>query len=191
MRGLVPAFLKEYVDSLFEKVKPVMDWKAYLRRFMGSNAEVYTKKTRRKQSTRFPENPGLKIKQKKRILVGVDTSGSMSQEDLKEAFNEIYHIYRTGTAVDVMEIDATVHRVYPYKGKWEGLCHGRGGTQMSPGIEYFNEHSSMYSTFVLVTDGFIESDPTPVRAGKRMLWVVSSNGQVSDTWPGYKIQIKR
>lgn len=193
MRGHVPGELKSFVDSLFEVKEPVIDWKGYFRRFIGSSQEVYTKKTRRKYNKRYDENPGLKIKSKKKVLVGVDMSGSMSETDIKEAFHEIYHVYKSGVMVDVMEVDTRVHNVYPYKGKWSGQISGRGGTEMSKGIQYFNDHARNYTTLVMITDGYIESPDSitkPIQ-GKRVLWVVSSNGQLNEEWPGFKIQIKK
>jgi len=135
--------------------------------------------------------PGIKIKQKSRLLFILDTSGSMGVQDVGEAFNEVHYIYKTGTSVDIAEVDAQLHRVYPYKGKWDGSLTGRGGTFLSPAIEYFNANYKKYSTLIIMTDGYIESDPVSVRAGKKCLWLVSSNGQINPDWPGYKIKIQR
>jgi predicted metal-dependent peptidase len=74
-RGFIPSELKDYIDSLFEITPPSYDWKSYFRRFFGSSSKIYTKKTRRKLNKRYEENPALKIKPKKHVLVGVDTSG--------------------------------------------------------------------------------------------------------------------
>ncbi len=91
-RGTIPSELSEYINGLFEIVEPVIDWKAYLRRFNGMATKVYTKKTRRKLNKRFAGNPALKIKQRKNTLVAIDTSGSVGSKDLEEFFNEIHHI---------------------------------------------------------------------------------------------------
>ncbi len=42
------------------------------------------KKTANFNTKQFEDNPGLKIKQKQHILVAVDTSGSVSNDELKE-----------------------------------------------------------------------------------------------------------
>ena len=52
-------------------------------------------------------------------MVAIDTSGSVSHDDLVEFFNETYHIYKSGTYVDIIECDAKVQRVYEYKGERE------------------------------------------------------------------------
>ena len=98
-RGHIPGELKELIDSLYVSEEAVIDWRAYLRRFNGMASKVYTKKTRRKPNKRFYGNPALKIKQKKNTLVAIDTSGSVSADDLKEFLSEIHHIYKTGTQI--------------------------------------------------------------------------------------------
>jgi predicted metal-dependent peptidase len=192
-RGTIPGELKSYIDELFKVVEPVIDWKAYLRRFAGSSDKVYTKKTRRKLNKRFDENPALKIKCKKHILIGMDTSGSVSDSDLMEFFNEIFHIYKTGTKVTIVEGDAQIHNVYEYKGKTPSLVSGRGGTYMSPIVEYYNKFHRKFNTLIILTDGYCESNPTKPRGGQ-MLWTICSNGinlESIQQFPGTKVKITR
>lgn len=127
IRGLIPGELAAHLSELFKIEPPVFNWKAYLRRYMLGSRKYYTKKTRRKLNLRFPDNPALKIKPKARILIGIDTSGSVSEIELKDFFNEIYHVWKTGVIVDIIECDARAYPVYEYKGKREGKVHGRGG----------------------------------------------------------------
>jgi predicted metal-dependent peptidase len=172
-RGFVPNELQSWIDAMFEDRAPAYDWKAYFRRFFSSSSKIYTKKTRRKLNKRFSENPALKIKPKKNVLVGVDTSGSVSEKDLIEFFSEIQHMYKTGVTITVAEGDASVHNVYEYKGKMPEFVTGRGGTDMNPFIEYFNKHKELNSLIIL-TDGFIGNNE--VKSFKPTLMVISSNG---------------
>lgn len=189
-RGLVPSEMKDYIDSLFEIVEPVIDWKSYLRRFNSMSTVVYTKKTRRKPNRRFEAGPALKIKQKKRTLVAIDTSGSVSHDDLVEFFNEIYHIYKSGTYVDIIECDARVQRVYEYKGEREEIqVQGRGGTDFEPVMVYLSENKDKYANLIYLTDGECCSPKTQPR--KPMLWVHSSGHTINEDLPGAKIKIVR
>jgi len=176
--GSVPNELKDYINSLFEITPPSYDWKTYLRRFSSTSTKTYTKKTRRKLNKRYEENPALKIKTKKHILVGVDTSGSIGKKDLHEFFNEIYHIHKTGVQITVAEGDATVQNVYEYKGKMPNFVKGRGGTDMNPFIEYVNKHKE-YSNLIILTDGFIPE--RSINTFKPLLTVVCSNGENIET----------
>lgn len=190
-RGTIPSEMVDYINGLFEIEEPVIDWKAYLRRFNGMSTKVYTKKTRRKLNKRFAGNPALKIKQRKNTLVAIDTSGSVSSKDLQEFFNEIHHIYKTGTEVDIIECDATVQRVYKYDGKQKDKIDvkGRGGTSFEPVMVYLNEHKGKYQNIIYLTDGCCPAPGT--KPARPILWVISENGQMGDDLPGAKVQIKR
>jgi predicted metal-dependent peptidase len=177
-RGFVPSELKDYIDNMFEITPPSYDWKSYFRRFFGSSSKIYTKKTRRKLNKRYEENPALKIKPKKHVLVGVDTSGSVREKDLIEFFNEIYHMYKTGVTITIAEGDADINHVYEYKGKMPDFVTGRGGTDMNPFIEYINKHRQ-YSSLIVLTDGFIGEKTSNTL--KPMLTVVCSNGEKIET----------
>ena len=188
-RGHIPGELKELIDSLYVSEEPVLDWRAYLRRFNGMASKIYTKKTRRKPNKRFYGNPALKIKQKKNTLVAIDTSGSVSKDDLKEFLSEIHHIYKTGTQVTVVECDASIGRVYEYKGKIQEAQEvtGRGGTSYDPVLNYLQDNRDKYQNLIYLTDGECE---TRIKPCKPTLWVHCSGREVNDSLPGAKVQIK-
>lgn len=189
-RGLIPAEMKDYIDSLFEIQEPVIDWASYLRRFNSMSTMTYTKKTRRKPNRRFGSGPALKIKQKKKTLVAIDTSGSVSTKDLIEFFNEIYHIYKTGTYIDIIECDAAIHRVYKYEGQRENIeVEGRDGTDFEPVMKYLLEHKDKYANLIYLTDGGAPAPKTnPI---KPILWVHCSQSNINEELPGAKVKINK
>lgn len=184
-QGNIPAGIESLLELLKEK-EPQFDWKAYFRRFTGGSLITYTKKTRRKQSKRFEGNPGLKIKTRKHVLVGVDTSGSVSNKELEEYFNEVHHMHKCGTEVTVIQCDTAISNIAKYTGREEGKIkiHGRGGTSFQPVIDYYNEHKKEFSCLVYLTDGGA-GIPDGVDLGK-ILWVLTGPG---DHLPGAKITI--
>ena len=188
-RGTIPSEMSQIIDDLFKVEPAVFNWKAQLRRFIGNSQEVYTKSSRKKFNKRFPDNPALKIRFKKHLLCCMDTSGSVSQDELREFLNEIYHIKKSGVAVTVMECDAQINKIYKMKKYPEVEVKGRGGTFAEPALKYYNEHRNIYSGFIYFTDGYIES--SPLKTFKKMLWVVTSNGAdiVNNDWPWYKMKI--
>ena len=187
-RGHIPGELKELIEGLYVSEEPVLDWRAYLRRFNGMASKVFTKKTRRKPNKRFYGNPALKIKQKKNTLVAIDTSGSVRPEDLKEFLSEIHHIWKTGTQITVVECDASIGRVYEYKGKNEESLQvtGRGGTSYEPVMKYLKDHKDKYQNLIYLTDGECDVDTQPC---KPTLWVHCSGRKVNESLPGAKVQI--
>lgn len=185
-RGLVPGEFQGILDRINATEPPKFDWKSYLRRFVGGSQKIYTKKTRRKFNKRYEDNPGLKIKPRRHILVAVDTSGSVSDKELTEFFHEIHHIHKTGSDVTVVQCDAAISNVAPYKPDQEIKLHGRGGTDFQPVIDYYNEHKNKFTCLVYLTDGEC-SPPDNVRG--RMLWVLSSTSRENDQLPGTTIKL--
>ena len=74
-RGTIPGELASLIEALQHFEPPKFNWKAYLRRFIGNAVDYNRKSSRIKLNKRFQANPGRKVKRKKHILVGVDTSG--------------------------------------------------------------------------------------------------------------------
>jgi predicted metal-dependent peptidase len=126
-KGNIPAYMKDMIDNLFQIKPENFDWKAFYRRFLGVSVSTKRKPTRKRQSKRFPEFQGSKSKKQHRILYAVDTSGSMCAKDIEDAFSEVYHVWKAGAIVDVIECDTVINRVYEYKGKTPEFISGRGG----------------------------------------------------------------
>jgi hypothetical protein len=183
-RGTVPGEFSEIFERINHVEPPKFDWKSYLRRFTGGSTQMFTKKTRRKLSKRYDENPGLKIKPKRHILVGIDTSGSVSKSELEEFLHEMYHIQKNGTEVTVIEADTYIRHVSKYNPKKDVEIHGRGGTDFQPVIDFYNDNTSKYTCLVYFTDG---EAPAPTPARGRMLWVLSSRSSKNENLIGPQI----
>lgn len=185
-RGTIPGELQEYINRLFTVEEPKFDWKGYLRRFSGGSFQVYTKKLFRKENKRFTEDAGLKIKQKRHMLVAIDTSGSVSTPELNEFINEIHHIYKTGTDVTLLQCDTEIRCVEKFNPKKELVIHGRGGTEFQPIIDYANNNNK-FTGLIILTDG---EAPAPTKCRLRTLWVHSSKSSINQELNGYKIKLE-
>ena len=130
--GNIPGELADLIGRLRHIEPPKFDWRGYLRRFVGNSSIVYTKKLRRKFNKRYMENPGLKIKFKNHICVGVDTSGSVCNEELKEFMNELTHMHKTGHKITVVQCDTQVNSVEEFNPRKDWEIKGRGGTSFQP-----------------------------------------------------------
>jgi predicted metal-dependent peptidase len=185
-RGYVPGELKGLLDKLNSSEPAKFDWKSYLRRFTGGSQRVFTKKLRRKFNKRFEDNPGLKIKFRKHILVAVDTSGSVSDTEVQEFFHEIDHINKTGADITIVQCDSRIQHIGPYKAGDKIEIHGRGGTEFDPVLELYNENQDKYTCLVYLTDGECSCSVKPV--GK-LLWVISTRGSINEDLPGPQIKL--
>jgi len=186
--GNIPGELYEIIDRLKNVEPPSFPWKQYLRRFVGNSSISYTKKLRRKYNKRYTLNPGLKIKFKNHILVGVDTSGSVSTDELKEFMNEICHMHKTGHQITVAQCDTQIGSIEVFNPKKDWDIKGRGGTDFQPVIDHYNEKKGVYTALIYLTDGEAH---TPEDCPKNALWVHSSNNycEINEDLPGQKIQL--
>jgi len=185
-RGTVPGEI-EGVIVIEEITAPKFDWRGYIRRFTGISTKVFTKKIRRKENRRFSDNPGLKIKMRQHMLLAIDTSGSVSNEELIEFMNEIHHIYKAGVDITIVQCDTKIHSIEAYRGKNDLKVHGRGGTEFDPVLEYYNENSKKYTSLVYFTDG--ECDAS-VRPKGNVLWVISERSSMNNDLPGKVIKLE-
>jgi predicted metal-dependent peptidase len=185
-RGTVPGEIEGLI-IVEEIVKPKFDWRGFIRRFTGVSTKVFTKKIRRKENRRFEANPGLKVKMKQHMLLAIDTSGSVSDDELKEFMSEIYHIYKCGVDITIVQCDTTIRSIEPYKGKFEMSVQGRGGTEFDPVLEYFNENQKKYTSLVYFTDGECW---THVKPKGNVLWVLSERSHMNNSLPGKIIKLE-
>jgi predicted metal-dependent peptidase len=185
-RGTVPGEIEGVI--IIDEIKPPkFDWRGYIRRFTGVSTKVYTKKIRRKENKRFDANPGLKVKMKQHMLLAIDTSGSVSDNELKEFMSEMHHIYKCGIDITIIQCDTTIRSIEPYKGKHELNVQGRGGTEFDPVIEYFNANLSKYTSLVYFTDGECHTD---VKPRGNILWVLSEESSINESLPGKIIKLE-
>ena len=170
-RGYIPGNLLSEIDRLLEKKDPVTNWKAYLRRFIAASATVITKKTKRKESNRFVGMPGLKFNPKHKLLIAVDTSGSVSDKELANFMAELEFISKAGTKMTVLHCDAGIANIEEYSKKTSIKVYGRGGTDFDPPVRYLNNNKTKYTCLIYFSDG--ECCPPSIKTTKPILWVMT------------------
>ena len=185
--GTIPGELAEIIERLFHIDPPKFNWKAFLKRYVNNASKVYTKKLRRKDNKRYAANPGLKIKHRNHVLVGVDTSGSVSSEELVEFMHELAHMHKTGNQITVAQFDTEITDVSAFDPKKNWEIKGRGGTCFQPVVDHYNDPKNKYSGFICLTDG---EAPNPENCPSNALWVHSSvTRKINENLTGMKIQL--
>lgn len=190
--GNLPAGLKEMLDQILEEMKPRFNWRRILRLFAASSNSSYLKNTIRRPSKRYGTTPGIKVKRRHRLLLAIDTSGSVQQQELAEFFGEIYHIWRQGAEIFIVECDTHIHSKYPYKGTAPTHIKGRGGTDFTAPIQFANEEYHP-DAILYFTDGY--APPPAVQTRYPIMWIMSSNGLKAgegswDDLPGKKVKME-
>ena len=176
--GNTPAELISELDELLGRKKPVIPWSRVLKLFVASNSETELDYTIRKRSKRFGIRPGLKKHEKLNLAIGIDTSGSISDEQLGIFMNELKWIEKEGAYLHVFECDTRIVRDYPFR-QFDGKAEGRGGTDLEPVLKRVSEEK--FDALIFFTDFYTPKIETDYRVPT--LWVLSENNMKKDQFP--------
>jgi predicted metal-dependent peptidase len=155
--GNVPEGLERIINEL---LKPKVDWRTILRKdlpvFFGSRYRYSWKKMSKKQPGLVP---GRKIIGKKGdVLVLVDTSGSISEEELHQFIAEVFAIAKTaGRDVLVIPWDADVYEPVKIRHNIDiesvkVKLRGGGGTVIYPALMLAEKHMRPSTRIVILSD---------------------------------------
>jgi predicted metal-dependent peptidase len=193
LQGHLPSSLYRLLQERMSKSKQQVDWRRMLRIFIGTGKRTYLKNTIRRPSKRYGTTPGIKVKQRQKILVGLDTSGSVSPEELAVFFSEMSHIQRQGVEIMVAECDSTLQRTY-ILGTYPSLeVKGGGGTNFTPVIAFANDNYKP-DAIVYFTDGY--GNTPSILPQCSILWLISETGieQKDEQWQnliGRKVKMSK
>lgn len=187
-RGSIPNEAMNAIVMLNEKEQ--FDWKKMLRRITG-NKKAFTRPTIKKSDRRFPSREDLRGKTYDRtcdVLVVLDVSGSMSNEELQYGLNEVRAICKkTKAGVKIIQVDTQAHEVEDFKPFSDTFSRkAAGGTYLWPAIEMAMEKKVKFNAVVMITDGCIENswDANPVPKVPFM-WLVSNTNKLELNISGY------
>lgn len=123
--------------------------------------------TMRRPSRRLHESeffhPSL-IKYNPTVMMGVDTSGSMGDEDNYALLSEIEEVLKVAARsknVKIFSVDTRIAKVQAVRRIKDLVFHGGGGTDMSVAFEYLNnmKKADVPDLFILSTDGYVPWEP--------------------------------
>jgi predicted metal-dependent peptidase len=123
---------------------------------------------------------------RQKMLVAIDTSASVNNDELTEFMNEIYHLYRSGVAIEIVQCDTKINSIQEYKGKFELEISGRGGTSFDPVLDYYMDNPK-FTSLVYFTDG---EAYTELKPNKNILWVLSERSDMNNELPGKVIKLE-
>jgi predicted metal-dependent peptidase len=187
-RGSIPGELGSIFEIIDQEEPPKFNWRKYLRMFSGHHVTVDVKSTRMKENYRFPDAAGMYQKQKCKILVAIDTSGSVSSEELQEFFNELKHISKTDVSFMIMQCDAKAYEPEPFDPKEDYVrLKGRGGTSFDPPVQYYVDNLHEYQALIYFTDGECSA---PKQSPPNILWVLSGTSVFNASLPGKVIRLE-
>jgi predicted metal-dependent peptidase len=201
-QGTVPGGLEEYVELFLAPAK--IDWRKELRAFTKRAGEAQITSTMTRRSKRFGTHPASKITRTQRIAIAVDTSGSMSDEEFKQAISEVRGALQGNAEVILIQADAVVDNVEIYKGKLPELARvtrcGGGGTAFDDPLLYvktkgrLDKHSEFpkignVDGMVYITDGYAPAPELDSYPKCKVLWLTTQRSVDDLRSDGFKGQI--
>jgi len=196
-RGNIPGYLQEIIDEILGT--PRLPYYMIIRKFVvGSRRAKYrnsSTKINKKRTYTFqlknnnsllPEIspfPGKTLDTSFKIGILIDTSGSMSKEEILEGLSAIKSIIEKDKdcKIWVIENDTTIQKEYQIKKLTDIQFNikGRGGTTLFPGLKRMKELS--LDVVIGFTDGYCENlNKIPRKElPKKIIWVLNSNGNSS------------
>ncbi len=190
--GKLPLNLQRYLEQFMLRKIPQLNWRKAMRIFSESSRKTYIKNTLKKPSKRYGTVPGIKVKRKQKVLLAIDTSGSIGMEELTTFFSEIHHIWRTGAEIRIVECDAAIGNIYEYRGITPKAVRGGGGTSFDPPLIYANQ-AYLPDMMIYFTDGYGAVPQMQLRFP--LLWVITKQGieqsdEIFQKLPGRRVKLR-
>ena len=180
--GSLPGNMVELIKKAAEGK---IDYRGALRTFRSSILSQKRRLTRMRPSRRFGfDQMGSHYDFTTRLLVAIDTSGSVGSEELGRYFRIITTFFKYGIQeIDVLMFDDEVQGepitfTEAKKNKQEFKVAGRGGTNFQAPVNYVKEHLN-YDGLIIITDGYAPTPDVPPFLRTKLLWVI-------DNEPSYK-----
>ena len=174
-RGTLPDFVRQAIEAA---MKPnVVPWQVIVRQIVGSSGDVEIVRTVTRRHKNLGIRPGIRIKPTRRGVVYIDSSGSMSDPEWKQAVSEVHHLWKQGVKITVVVHDAAISKIYEYNGRNLDFDRTRGGTDHTPCIQHFNENHRDYDFAMYLTDGATAVHESVKPKGRaKHVWVITPDG---------------
>ena len=169
--GHLPGNLKAIIDKL---KKSKLNWKSILRNFCSSTRTTDKELTWKRPNRRFNQQKGSKRDHKPYMVLVMDTSGSVSDENLVSFLSEINAIQELGVNFKVIECDAKIGKVYDSKRHIKYSIKditGRGGTDFRPPFKYIKDKRISLDGLIYFTDLYGNFPEGSLIPNYRTLWV--------------------
>lgn len=177
--------------SINELLEPKVNWREQLREFVNATCRNKDKTTWKRPHKRFlgqdiymPSMIGESIG---KVVVGIDTSGSIGDKELSEFLTEVVAICDdvAPSSIELLYWDTEVagHETYN-QGDYKALVQstkpaGGGGTHVGCVNQYIKDKRIEPEAVIILTDGYVEDDWGGSWGCTPTLWAVTSRNNTS------------
>ena len=169
----------DLIELIKKTAEGKVDFRAVLRMFRASILSQKRRLTRMRPSRRFGfEQMGSRYDFTTRLLIALDTSGSVGSEDLGRYLNVTTSFFKYGVQqIDIIMFDTKVcgkalELTDAKKNLKELNVKGRGGTDFQAPVDYAVEHPE-YDGLIIITDGYAPC-PNTEQLRTKLLWVIDN-----------------
>jgi len=161
--GRVPGYAEHLLNEL---LKPKVDWRRLLRGYLSKGLGKKIKRTWTRPSRKYPMFPGKEMLRIQKVVVLVDTSGSIEEKELQQFVSEVYGIAKEVAEVIVIPWDATAYDPIVIKRHTDiknVKLTGGGGTEILPALQLLDKKFSDSDMVVILSDwhiGDLENEET-------------------------------
>lgn len=201
LRGNSPGsgMLKGKIDDIW---KVSHDWKKELRAIVGQSIspddkrQAYANKNVLVSQDRIARTDKDKYDNMDYMMAWIDSSGSMSDNQLKQCLKEVYHVAlaKKPLKLVVIQCDTRIQQIKEYtnlkdlqKDTINATVKGRGGTELKPCFDLLKEdpkYKRRPAELVMIfTDGGLTQYKRDPRHIKNLCWVILDNS-------GWNVQYK-
>ena len=180
--GSLGGDLKSLIESTLVSKQ---NFRAILSQFRASILSTKRHLTRMRPNRRYGfDAMGSQYAYSTCLLVAVDVSGSVPDEDIRKFLAVINRFFKQGIErIEVIEFDSKITTEKPILLKQASnsiRVTGRGGTNFQPAIDYYYEHEE-YDGLVFLTDGYAPTPKVPDdKRHKPLAWILTTNGGNED-----------
>jgi len=154
MAGTLPAGWERLISEL---LKPEVDWKRLLMTVLTKGLGKKVKRTWSRPSRKLPDlYPGKETLKQNKVVVLIDTSGSIGEKELQKFVGEVYGIAKESSEVIVIPWDAEAYQPIVIKRysdvKKIKTLQGGGGTCIKPALELVDKQYRNADMIIVFSD---------------------------------------
>ena len=170
-------------DQILASLNAKIDYRKVLKNFRASILSEKKHLTRLKPSRRFGfEYMGSKREFTTKLLLAIDTSGSITNQNLKNFYGVINKFFKYGIeSIDVLNFDCELQGepVSFKKRQTAFTISGRGGTDFQPVFDYAKDHPE-YDGVIILTDGYANHPQKKPGTKAKFVWVLPSEAEYNE-----------
>ena len=190
-RGNTPNSIGDMLDIWTRK--PIVSWKKALKN-VACTIKVNKTPTIMKKSRRFPHRPEIMGYKKDRtwnLICIIDTSGSVSNEQIVFGLSEINSVCKiTKANMRVLQVDTECSELEEYDPKKKNFTRKHsGGTYIAAGVKYLFENKIESDAIIVISDMYIENISTDNwwNKYKKTVIFLSTSGFIPEINKNHKI----